>query len=189
MAVEARFEDVLSAARAGDDRALATLYRSLQPGILGYLRGHRIRDAEDVASETWIAVARGLASFRGDEADFRRWVFTIARRRIIDQLRLDGRRPALVPESSAPEGSTPDSETEAFRSIAAREALELVAQLPPGEAEVVVLRVLAGLSADDVAAITGRTAVGVRVTQHRALGRLRVLLSSALVTLQGRLAI
>jgi RNA polymerase sigma-70 factor (ECF subfamily) len=190
VAADTRFEHILGAARDGEEWALAALYRSLQPGVLGYLRGQRVRDAEDVASETWIAVARGLARFRGGEDDFRRWVFTIARRRLLDLRRLESRRPLITPAADPESGpQAPDSETEAFASLATLEALGLIAQLPPHEAEIVVLRVIVGLSAEDVAAITGRTTVGVRVAQHRALGRLRGLLSSVLVTLQGRLAI
>lgn len=190
VAVDTRFEHVLSAARDGEEWALAALYRHLQPDVLGYLRSQRPQDADDIASETWIAVARGLAAFRGGEDDFRRWVFTIARRRLIDLGRSDGRRPRVVADLSVLEDvESPDSETEALASIAARDALELIAQLPPKEAEVIVLRVIAGLSAEDVATITGRTTVSVRVTQHRALRRLRGLLSTMLVTLQGRLAI
>jgi RNA polymerase sigma-70 factor (ECF subfamily) len=189
MAVDARFQHVLSAAREGEEWALAALYRSLQPSILGYLRGQRLEDAEDIASETWIAVARGLSSFDGDEGDFQRWVFTIARRRLIDEHRLNGRRPPVVWESAVQEAAGPDSETEALASMATREALQLVGHLPPDQAEIVVLRVIVGLSAEDVAAITGRTTVGVRVAQHRALGRLRSLLTTVVVTLQSRLAI
>lgn len=191
MAADARFVDVLSAARDGEEWALATLYRTLQPGVLGYLRGQRAADAEDIASETWIAVARSLTRFSGDEDDFRRWVFTIARRRLLDLHRVESRRPqvAASPNDEAHPAMLADAETEALDSIATREALALVAQLPPAEAEIVVLRVIVGLSAQDVAAITGRSTVGVRVAQHRALGRLRNLLSSVLVTLQGRLAI
>jgi RNA polymerase sigma-70 factor (ECF subfamily) len=185
-----RFEQVLDAARGGQEWGFAALYRGLQPTLLGYLRAQRPHEAEDLASETWIAVARGLWSFRGGESDFRRWVFTIARRRLIDLARAESSRPRPAFErTTPPEGESPDSESEALARIATREALALVSQLPSGEAEVITLRVIAGLTTRDVAAITGRTAVGVRVTQHRALRRLRVLLSTVLVTLQGRFAI
>lgn len=184
------FEQTLAAARRGDESALATLYTSLQPALLGYLRSRRPADADDLASETWLSVARGLRAFEGGEEGFRRWVFTIARRRLIDLDRESARRPSVSADVEASGGPTaPDAATEAFDSMATREALDLIAQLPPHEAEVVVLRVIAGLSAEDVAAVTGRTAVGVRVTQHRALRRLRGIVSSVLVTLQGRFAI
>lgn len=186
-----RFEQTLAAARRGDESALASLYTSLQPALLGYLRSRRPGDAEDLASETWLSVARGLRTFRGGEDGFRRWVFTIARRRLIDLGRDEARRPSVVvaDTEAVSELASADAETDALDSLATREALELIAQLPAKEAEIVVLRVIAGLSTEDVAAITGRTAVGVRVTQHRALRRLRGILSTVLVTLQGKFAI
>jgi len=96
MGDDRKFENTLSAAQAGEEWALTVLYRSLQPGLLAYLRSQRRNDAEDLASETWIAAARGLRRFRGDESDLRRWIFTIARRRLLDLRRDEGRRPRTI---------------------------------------------------------------------------------------------
>lgn len=192
MPASERFDHVLTAARSGEEWALAVLYRSLQPGLLGYLRGQRPREAEDIASETWITVARGLATFRGSEDDFRRWVFATARRRLLDLARSQKRRPQSVSTAFATgeaELTSPDAETEALAALGTREVLELVAALSPKEAEVILLRVIGGLSAQDVAAITGRSTASVRVLQHRALGRLANVLRTTLVTLQSRLAL
>lgn len=175
------FAALVAAARDGDEGALTSLYRRLQPSLLGYLRSQRPSDAEDLAAETWIAAARGLRRFQGDEDDFRRWIFTIARRRLLDLLRAEGRRPHAV--AAEVTMSAPSAEDEALQSLDTRRALESLRSLPPAEAEVVVLRVIAGLSAQDVADITGRTPVSVRVLQHRALRRLSELLG--VVTLSG----
>lgn len=190
MRSDAHFQDLLAAARKGDEPALAALYRGLQPALLAYLRAQRPNDADDLASETWIAAARGLRRFQGNEDDFRRWMFTIARRRLLDLHREEARRPGTVAhEAQAAEpGTSPDAATEAIEATETRRALSRIATLPPEEAEIVVLRVVAGLSAKDVAAITGRTTVGVRVLQHRALKRLATLFDRALVTLLGALA-
>lgn len=188
---DAPFEQILAAARTGHEPALTVLYRRFQPALLGYLRTQRPNDADDLASETWIAAARGLSRFRGDEGDFRRWLFTIGRRRLLDLQREEGRRPRTVAGDAAPPAATvttPDAETEMLAAAETRLALGRIAALPPEEAEVVVLRVVAGLSAKDVAAITGRTAVGVRVLQHRALKRLAALLDKTVVTLLGSVA-
>ena len=160
--------------------------------LLGYLRSRRPNDAEDVASETWISVARGLGTFQRNEDGFRRWVFTIARRRLVDLARDESRRPPTVTGAASldePSLAAPDAETDALDTLATRQALEHVASLPPKEAEIILLRVIAGLSTDDVASITGRSSVAVRVAQHRALRRLAKALSKSLVTLQSRLAI
>ena len=69
MSLGERFPQVLEAARAGEEWAIAALYRDLQPRVVTYLR-HRCRDdAEDVAQETWIDVARALGRFEGGEND------------------------------------------------------------------------------------------------------------------------
>jgi RNA polymerase sigma-70 factor (ECF subfamily) len=184
-----RFEAKLVAAQAGEEWALAALYRSLQPALLAYLRARRPEDADDLAAETWIAAARGLRRFRGAEDDFRRWIFTIAHRRLIDLRRADARRPPTAPAADPEAGPTaPAAETEALDALATREALARIAALPHDEAEVVLLRVVAGLSAADVGAITGRSAGAVRVLQHRALQRLSGVsgvVGEMLVTLSG----
>jgi len=187
-----RFENVLEAAQAGEEWALTVLYRRNQPALLGYLRTQRPVDADDIASETWIAVARGLRRFKGDEEALRRWIFTIAHRRLLDLRRDEFRRPQAVSEEAAAQAGiqeSPPAEAEALASLATRQALEQIASLPADEAEVVVLRVVAGLSARDVAAITGRSAGNVRVMQHRALRRLaKKLFDKTFVTLLRSLA-
>lgn len=74
-------------AQEGDDGAFAVAYRIVQPGLLGYLRGLVGDDAEDVASDAWLEIARDLGRFRGDGAGFRGWTATIARHRALDHLR------------------------------------------------------------------------------------------------------
>src|SRR5437870_934091 len=89
------FQAVLARTRAGDAESFAVLYRSIQPGLLRFLRSQDGRHAEDAASETWLDVARGLDSFTGGESDFRAWVFTIGRRTMIDNVRVELRRPTV----------------------------------------------------------------------------------------------
>ena len=84
----------LAAAQRGDPDAFRVLYRDTQPRVLRYLHALVGGDAEDVASETWLQVARDLADFTGDADGFRGWVATIARHRAIDHQRYRGRRPA-----------------------------------------------------------------------------------------------
>ncbi|GAB3842632.1 hypothetical protein GCM10029963_16010 [Micromonospora andamanensis] len=86
-------EQLVEAARSGDEDAFRQLYRNLQPGLLRYLTALVGADAEDVASETWLQVARDLPTFTGGE--FRAWAVTIARNRAMDHLRRQRRRPAL----------------------------------------------------------------------------------------------
>jgi len=181
-----QFQGILAAAQEGGDWAVAILYRWLQPALVGYLRGRAGDDAEDLAAETWLAVARGLAGFSGDEAAFRSWVFTIAHRRLVDHHRARSRRVrtrSLVGDDGSggtiedgPAADPPgpdDPAAEALTAVATDEAVRrIVALLPADQAEIVLLRVVAGLPVEDVARITGRRPGTVRVLQHRALRRL-----------------
>jgi RNA polymerase sigma-70 factor (ECF subfamily) len=173
------FPNVLAAARDGDDTAFASLWRSLQPQLLRYLR-ILVGDAnEDVASEAWTRVARDLAQFEGTELGFRSWVFTIARHRGIDWRRRETRRAAtpLPNEDLAEVPGGDDPAGTMLETLSTDAALELIARLPRGQAEVVTLRAVAGLSVDQVAEIVGKRPGAVRVLAHRGLQRLAQLLA------------
>lgn len=149
-----------------------TLWRALHPPLLRYLGVRGDEAPEDIASETWLHVVRGLAAFEGDVAAFRAWLFTIARHRAIDQGRARARRP-VVPvgePSELPETRTePSAEDQVVERDATARALALVRTLPPPQAEMVMLRVVAGLDVADVARIVDKKPGAVRVAVHRAL--------------------
>ena len=184
MSLERWFDDVLAAASAGAEWALAELYRDLHPRILRYLRALEPSEAEDLASDVWLDVARGLARFEGDERAFRAWAFTIARRRLIDLRRRRARRATFPAEPGrlVEHGGHGDVEEEAMAALTAEAALARIAALPPDQAEVVLLRVLGGLRVGEVAEIMGKRPGTVRVLQHRALRRLARQVSRELVT-------
>jgi RNA polymerase sigma-70 factor (ECF subfamily) len=172
MALEAAFEGVLAAAREGAEWAVAALYRDLQPSLLGYLRAVEPGDADDLASEVWLGVGRNLGRFDGDEAAFRGWTFTIARRRVVDLRRRRTRRrtEATPTEELAAIPGHDDTEGAAVHAADADEVRRRIVELlPPDQADVVLLRVVGGLSADQVAEALGKRAGAVRVLQHRAL--------------------
>ena len=165
----------LAAARRGDEHGFATVWRALHPPLLRYLRVCGDEGPEDLAGETWLQVVRGLGSFEGGIADFRAWLFTIARNRAIDQGRLRARRPVVSvadPQHIGPVATTASAEQIAVDNAATERALRLVATLPPGQAEMVMLRVVAGLDVADVARLVGKRSGAVRVGVHRALKRL-----------------
>lgn len=173
MVIGQRFESVLRSAQDGHGWAVTALYRDLQPALLRYLRVKAPHDAEDLASETWLNVASGLGRFAGDEGAFRGWVFTIARRRLIDSFRRASKRPGRLSLGDLPDQPAPDdTESMALGAISAEAALARIARLPSDQAEVILLRVLAGLSADQVGGIIGKQAGAVRGLQHRALRRM-----------------
>jgi RNA polymerase sigma-70 factor, ECF subfamily len=172
--MEDPFESVLEAAREGAEWAITALYRELQPSLLRYLRSQAPADGEDLASEVWLDAASSLHRFQGDEGAFRRWLFTIARRRLIDLRRRDGRRRAVLAplESSFEAPDATDPEVQLLASSETEAALSRIGNLPPDQAEVVLLRVLGGLDVESVAGILGKKPGAVRVLQHRALTRL-----------------
>ncbi len=63
----ADLDDVIARARGGDEAAFTVLFRRFQPLLLRYLQGVAIA-SEDLASEVWLDVVRGLSTFSGDEA-------------------------------------------------------------------------------------------------------------------------
>jgi RNA polymerase sigma-70 factor, ECF subfamily len=174
MSLGQTFPGVLDAARTGAEWAVTALYRDLSGPVLRYLTSQAPGEAEDLASEAWIDVARGLHRFRGDEQDFRHYVFAIARRRLVDYRRKTHRRktqaaPAELIESHLPTG---DVEAEVMEGFSTRRALALIARLPSSQAEVVMLRVVGGFSTVEVARLIGKREGAVRILQHRGLAKL-----------------
>ena len=124
-------------------------------------------------------MAKGIATFEGDRVGFRSWVFTIARRRVVDHRRTAARRRTDPVDHDRFEdrAGAADAELDVIAALSAQEALDFVARsLPRDQAEVLMLRIVADLDVAHVAEVMGRTATWVRVTQHRALRRLHAVL-------------
>lgn len=185
MSIGYEFETVLGAAQVGAEWAFETLYRGLNPRLVRYLSVQAPSAADDIAAETWLAAARQLQSFSGDERAFRAWMFTIARRRLIQHWRTAGRRPAVpLPPERFHDRAAPDQpEAEGLAAVSAHEVVATIASLlPPDQTDVVLLRVLAGLDVNQVARLLGKRPGTVRVLQHKALGRLAEKFSNAVLT-------
>ena len=169
--LEREFRGVLRAAACGDESAFARLWRDAHPRLLRYLYVLAGDAAEDVAGEVWLEVARGLAQFRGGEQEFRCWLLTLARRRVIDMRRYDTRHSvrlvADTEELDRPGGD--DAAGAALDNLSTEAAMALIATLPREQAEVIVLRVVAGLDVGQVARIVGKRPGAVRVAAHRGL--------------------
>ena len=178
------FEVTLASARTGDEAAFARLFRDVQPALLRYLR-LITAEPEDVAGETWVQVVTGLRRFRGGEQDFRAWLFTIARNRAADAGRSRTRRPAVPLDmtEAAQQLTTPDAADQALEAVSTQAAMALIKSLPPDQAEIIMLRVVVGLDAGDVAKIVGKTPGAVRGAAHRGLRRLAGQVAQAGVTL------
>lgn len=179
------FAGALAAAKDGDERGFAAIFRDVQPVLLRYLQVIAPQATEDVAGDTWLQVVAGLTGFRGDERAFRAWVFTIARHRAIDLGRARSRRKAVPLDEAeiAERQLSPDPADLVIERMSTEAVLRLIATLPPDQAEIILLRVVVGLDGTDVARMVGKSPGAVRVAAHRGLRRLANLAERADVTL------
>jgi RNA polymerase sigma-70 factor (ECF subfamily) len=168
---EQAFDATLAAARAGDGGAVERLYAALAPAVAGFFRLQRAPEPDDLTSEVFVGVLRNLGSFRGDEANFRAWVFTIAYRRLADGRRAAGRRPVVESLDALAEAPAPDVDVEADvdRLLATRRVRELCATLPPAQRDVLLLRLVGRMTVDEVARVSGRSPAAVKALQRRGL--------------------
>ena len=168
------FDDVLGAAQAGAAWAFETLYRDLSPSVTGYLRLHGAAEPDDLASETFLGVFTGLGSFQGDEAALRAWVFTIAHRRLVDDWRRRSRRPQVTDDAGGLESRLGgDVEDDVALRIGAETVQRLCGLLPDDQRAVLLLRILADLTIEQIALALGRSVASVKALQRRGLRALR----------------
>ncbi|MFD7232456.1 RNA polymerase sigma factor [Streptomyces sp. NPDC059881] len=167
--------EAVARAQSGDEAAFSTAYQLVQPPLLRFLRGMVGEDAEDVASDAWLEIARDLSRFRGDGAGFRAWTATIARHRALDHLRrLKSRpRPAhLEHDDLVGLPGRQDTASEAFERLSTERALALICTLPRQQAEAILLQTVIGLDGPSVARVMGKRPGAVRSAVHRGLKRL-----------------
>jgi RNA polymerase sigma-70 factor (ECF subfamily) len=152
------------------------LYARYRRIVVTYLRGQGVPDPEDLASEVFVGVVRGLPRFVGDEEAFRSWLFVIAHRRLTDDRRRRGRRPttAVEPErlvelSASDIGG--DVEHEALQGLATDDVLCLLDRLTDDQRTVVLLHTIAGLSLSRIAGMLGKHIEAVKALHHRGLAK------------------
>jgi RNA polymerase sigma-70 factor, ECF subfamily len=173
-------ESLVAAAVAGDRLARERLLSEIQPLVLRYCRGRLgrqetvIGSADDVAQEVCLAVVSALPHYTIKGLSFRAFVYGIAAHKVTDAFRAIGRN------RSEPMAELPDTQLVLDgpeQRVLAAELVErlggLLHCLTPRQRDVLVLRVAVGLSAEETAQAVGSTPGAVRVTQHRALNRLR----------------
>lgn len=172
----ARLEDLASRAGAGEERAAGDLLAVLRPRVLRYCLA-RLSDryeAEDVTQEVCAAVVPALARRPDPPGSPVALAFGIAAHKVADAHRARGRRKDVavqdLPDAAA---LTAGPEDEALRTDDGRRLARLLEILPETQRHVLTLRVVAGLSAEETAAVVKSTPGAVRVAQHRALARLR----------------
>lgn len=175
----------VSAAVEGDPRAIERVLASIRPLVVRYCRarvGRQERNfasADDVAQEVCLAVLTALPSYRDQGRPFLAFVYGIAAHKVADAHRAAGRNRS-EPVAEVPDEPETDAgpEQRALRQELTKQMSELLQVLPDKQREIVLLRVVVGLSAEETAEAVGSTPGAVRVAQHRALARLRKTLSA-----------
>jgi RNA polymerase sigma-70 factor (ECF subfamily) len=165
----------------GQPAAIDTLLRQIRPMVVRYCRarlgrisGH-YHAADDVAQEVCIAVLSALPRYQDMGRPFASFVFGIASHKVADAMRSAAR--LAIPTEDLPDGpdDRPGPEETAVAYLEAERTRALLARLPVNQRELLVLRVLSGLSAEETGHALGMSPGAVRVAQHRALARLRAI--------------
>jgi RNA polymerase sigma-70 factor (ECF subfamily) len=169
------FAVTLDAAQTGEAWALRELFDWLGAPVAGFLRSRGAHDPDGSANEVFLRTFRTVHTFRGDAYQFRTWVFTITRNLLIDERRRAARRVELVFDDGRANLPEPvgNAETDALDALGDERVAELLSVLSPDQREVIALRVIADLSIDQVAAITGRGYEAVKALHRRGLAALQ----------------
>lgn len=172
------FAAVVSEARAGSSAAFEKLYQAYAGAVNGYARMQGMSDPEDCTSETFLSAFRTIGSFSGTEQEFRSWLFTIAHHRVVDTRRRASRRLRLVPVETEHLDGPADDDPEATVVSASTTAnvRALCERLVPDQRDVLLMRLVGGLTIDEIATNLGKTTGAVKALQRRGLAALKKIL-------------
>ncbi len=181
--IEVDFAVLVAAAVNGERDAIERVLRWVRPLVLRYCRarvgGHTFASADDVAQEVCLAVLTALPGYRDQGRPFLSFVYGIASHKVADAHRNAARNRAdLVPELPERPELADGPEAQVLQNEVTGRMAKLLHNLPERQREVLILRVVVGLSAEETAEAVGSTPGAVRVAQHRALSRLRNLLTA-----------
>ena len=182
------FDALVERAVTGDARARDELLGLIQPLVLRYCRARLGRQeslmgsAEDVAQEVCVAVVGALPHYQLKGLSFRAFVYGIASHKVVDAHRAVTRG-RTDPVADVPDVVADDAgpEQHAMRGELSAQLRALLDELPEKQREILVLRVVVGLTAEQTGEIVGASPGAVRVAQHRALTRLRQVAAGRLV--------
>ena len=169
------FAGVLDGARGGQRWAWEAIYEDLAPSLLGYLRAQGASEPTDLTGEVFLQMVRDLRRFEGGESQFRGWTFAIAHNRLADQRRrlksrpfeLEGKKHIYHYQVGG------NVEDEALSNIEEERVRQILASVPEDQRSVLLLRILADLTAGQVATVLGRTPGAVRAIERRGLAALK----------------
>ncbi len=165
-------------AREGSQSALADLLALYRSRILRFCiaRMGDVDAAEDATQETLVAMVEAVTRFRGDASAFSTYVFGIASNKVSMAQRAGGRRPVPTNDVAVLDQAKGEA------PVRGDGRLDLLDQLPDRDREILILRLVEEMSAQEVGDVLGMSAGAVRVAQHRALTTLRAQLAAKAVT-------
>jgi len=175
-----RLDAAVAEAVAGSRDALREVVEIIRPIVVRYVRARlgtaeRVGlSADDVAQEVCLAAIQALPRYQDQGRPFLAFVYGIASHKVADAHRAAGRNRS-EPTDSVPERLSVDAGPEqmAIQADSAARMKQLLAVLPEKQREILTLRIVVGLSAEETAEAVGSTPGAVRVAQHRALARLK----------------
>lgn len=174
------FDALLDAARAGEGWAFDQLFRVWNGRVSGFVRARGVGDVDGVVNDVFLKAFGAVGSFSGEESAFRAWLFRIARNRVIDEYRKQGRMPGTVELGAAGEVVGGDVVVDVDERLGDDRVVALLAELTDEQREVMTLRFVADLTIDQIAEVTGRRRGAVKQLQRRGLRRLEGFLEDGL---------
>ena len=185
--VQPTLDASLDEARSGSQAAFAELWRRLSPAVCGYLRAKGAGDPDATTNEVFLGAFEALPGFVGDGDQFRGLLFTIAQRRLVDELRRRSRR--VVEVAWSPELDDRQDASAEHEALAAHgdvEARTLLDGLPQDQRDVMMLRIFGDLTVDQIATTLGKSPGAVKQLQRRGLENLRRRVTQSPDTTPGR---
>lgn len=173
------FASLLTAARANAPWAFERLFTNYAPRLMAYVQTAGATEPDEITNDVFLAAFQAIGKFEGDEAGFRSWLFTIARRRVIDDHRRRSRRVTTVATEHTAEmdAAGGDVETEALANITSQWVMDVLNQLSADQRDVLLLRTVADCSIDQIANILGKRPGAVKALQRRGLAAARKILA------------
>ena len=179
------FDSTLRGAQEGAEWAWSKLYSWLAADLRGYIRARGAHDPDAALGDVFVQLAGGISGFEGTAAGFRSWAFLIAHNRVIDQSRARSRDKSVptAPESLPSVVDRLVVDAEVLDAMSAEELRGWLSDhLTADQLDVILLRVFGGLTPSEIAETLGKEPGTVRVSQHRALAKLRTALATLGVT-------
>lgn len=161
-------------AQRGLESGWSELYRALAPTVTGYLRAQGAREPEDLTGEVFVQAVRSIERFSGDAASFRSWIFCIAHNKLVDDSRYRRRRPVEVMADPGRDMVHPEHvEDLVLNNLAQARVRRSIEKLTPDQRDVLLLRILGGLTIEEVARALDKQPSAVKALQRRGLAGLR----------------